>query len=619
MTEHATDYHPEKAEESVDTAATGAVVQVAIDAAKRFIGENADALSAIMGAGGVSIQIGQGWATDLTTGKVTVDPTFFIEHDYRPDWVNYGMMHEISAHLVPMIKEPGTVKERIAWVGDDDAKHLFLNILEDIAGNRRMHSLLPRQAEVAAEVYSEKQFPEVDYTSFPKHLQLMYKMIREEMIPNSQTIVEPEVDAALESLRRGKFGDIIKQSTARFKPRTHQELPRELQFRIWLDHIYPIFESLLEQDRQDPRFRSTSGEPGEPGENGESGGKPYDFGQYYDDYEQNRHPEPMSHEEAEKTLDKALEKEREAARQKKEDDPQKQAERKAGDRIQSEIGEHTLREYRAYRRELIALAAPIDEMRQFFSTLLDERVVSVRRLNKAGEEGAVLNPNTLAQTVADIRAGRPNPPAFLDYGRAEKERQAEGHFDCYLVVDNSGSMDGDRIQQARRASMVFLEGLSAFEREIRAREVQGGIQLDWDVRTSVHTFGEEATQVKPLSHTLSETQRLDVVGDLDASSGGTNDYLALRQIAESIRAEIAGNHSTRNRRRIVIVITDGDSSNPTALGAAVAELTALGVSVVAIGIQTTSVEEYYPVGRSIQDVKDLTKALSGLIESEIAR
>jgi hypothetical protein len=327
----------------------------------------------------------------------------------------------------------------------------------------------------------------------------------------------------------------------------------------------------------------------------------------------------MSHEEAEKTLDEALKKKREADRQKKEDDPQKQAERKAGDRIQSEIGDHTLREYMSYRRELIALAAPIDEMRQFFSTLLDERVVSVRRLNKAGEEGAVLNPNTLAQTVADIRAGRPNPPAFLDYGRAETERKAEGHFDCYLVVDNSGSMAGVRIRQARRAAVVFIEGLSAFEREIRAREAQGGIQLDWDVRTSVHTFGSEATQVKPLSHTLSETQRLDVVGGLNGSSGGTNDYLALRQIAESIRTEIASNPSTRSRRRIVTVITDGDSNDSTALGAAVAELTALGVSVVAIGIQTTSVETNYPVGRSIQDVKDLTKALSDLIESEIAR
>lgn len=622
MAESIPSYNPKMADEPIIEAADKAETtqgispqaQQAIDVAAKFIRENSTALTLIMGASGVDITIGEGWTTNLKTGKVTVDPTFFIGEEYNPDWVNYGMMHEISAHLVPMIVEPQSAKERLDWSGHDQSRHLFLNILEDIAGNKRMHSLLPRQGEVAAEVYSEKLIPEGDYITIPKHLQFLYKIIRQEMIPGSQTIVEPEVDAAIQSLRESELGDIISQATERFKTGTLEETPRQVQFKLWLEYIYPKFEELLEQDRNDERFKPKEGD-----ESGEGQGKGYDFGSYYEDYEQNRHPEPISHEEAEEILHEALGKQRQDAKDAKENTPQKQAEKRANQRIQAEIGNHTLRESSSYRRELSSLASSIDEMRQFFSTLLDERVVSVRRLNKAGEEGAVLNPNTIAQTVADIRAGKSNPPAFLDYGRTETERKAEGHFDYFLVVDNSGSMEGDRIIQARRATIVFLEGLASFEREIRAREQQGGVQLAWDVRTSVYTFGEDATEVKPLGHTLTEVHRLDAVGGLDASESTTRDYLALQQIAQSIRGEIAKDPSSRTRRRIITVVTDGASSNQGALASAIRELTALGASVVAIGIQTDVVRDSYLIARSIDDVTSLTKTLSDLIESEITR
>ena len=258
-------------------------------------------------------------------------------------------------------------------------------------------------------------------------------------------------------------------------------------------------------------------------------------------------------------------------------------------------------------------------MRNFFAGLLDERVTTVRRLNNPSDQGAVLNSAGLAQTFVDIKTGIKNPPqAFLEYSSSDKEREAEGHFDCFLAVDCSGSMDGDRTNEARKAAVVFLEGLSVFEREIRERERSGAVRVDWDVRSSVLVFGDTAETVKPLSSNLTEKQRLDTFTRISSGMGGTSDYLALEKIASEIEVEINSSPDKKNRRRIIMVLTDGESSDTSRLTTAIARLTRLDCSIVGIGIQTNAIG-IYPQGRSINDVKDLTSTLSGIIEREISR
>jgi uncharacterized protein YegL len=233
----------------------------------------------------------------------------------------------------------------------------------------------------------------------------------------------------------------------------------------------------------------------------------------------------------------------------------------------------------------------------------------------------VLNSETLAQTIVDIKSKIPSPPqAFLDYEKVEKERKAEGKFDCYLVVDCSGSMaEGQRRKEAQKATIVFLEGLAAFEREIRARERATGIQLDWDVRSSVSVFGSDSQVIKPLGRELTDKQRLDAFTAVNIDRGGTSDYLALEQIYDQILNEINTNPNTKNRRRIVMVITDGQSGDTTRLKGIVANLSNLGVTVVGIGIETPSINVGYPIGESIDDVRKLSETLSRILEKEIEK
>jgi len=613
--------------------------------AEKFITENAENLSLLMGVSGVSIEVGSGWATNLKTGIVTVDPSFFVEQGYKTPWVNYALLHEISAHLIGVIDEPEQTRERIDFVGHDRAKHIFINILEDISGNKRIHSLLPRQSDVASDIYSEKLFSEEDYsTSYPKHIQFLYKMIRDEMIPESQTIVEPEVDEALAGLRNKDGQDVIKISTARFKGNSYTELDKKTQFLLWTTFIFPQYQKLLELDKQDPRFDSKkqqsgdlndssqpveSGNPADEGESQESGdildsGETGQGGEeksgnsslddFYDDYETNRHPEPVSHEEMEEILNQSFEKKKQEKKTEKENSPEQRAQKN----LEERLGGHSIATLNKYRQELQRLHPEIKQMTDFFSSLLDERVIMRRKLTRSSPEGVILDPSNLAQTLVDLKSGIKNPPsAFLDYEKHEAMKEANGKFDCFLAVDCSGSMSGNRCTEARRAASIFLEGLSAFQRQIENREQQGSFDLDWDVRTSIYKFGSGAEEIKSLSNSLSEKERLDVFSSID-SGGGTEDYLALEQIYDRIATEISSNAEIKSRRRIVIVITDGESSDSERLSQSIDKLKKLNVSILAIGIETDSIG-IYPSGKSINDVKSLAETLSELLKKEISR
>ena len=602
--------------------------EVLIQRAREFIADDVDSYTELMGVSGITVAVGDGWATNIKTGAVTVDPSFFVEEGFRPEWCSYAIMHEVSAHLRELITHSEMSGMILAFTGKSKAKHLFHNIMSDIAGNKRIHHRLPAQADVAKQLYSEKLFAEDDYSALPRHLQLMYKIIRQEMIPESETVVLPEVDEAIARLRHfGDEGDIdLIEFSTRVNKSPTEEMKPEVKFKLWIDRIYPEFEKLLEQDIADPIYKQNNADNEGEGEGqGQGQGQKQGEGQgegeggfdeFYDDYERTKHASPISHDDLDDITKQVKDIKREAAATAAQNTPEARAKQALQDRIGAE---HTPRSYHNYINTIRAHNAEIDEMAEFFRSLIDERLKQTRTLNKPAPQGPVLNPNTLAQTYTDLKTGVPQPPqAFLEYGVREAEREAEGSYDCFLVVDDSGSMEGEKSKQARIAAMIFLEGLGAFERQIREQEVQQGIQLKWDVRSAVFTFGSTASEVKPIGPELTDKARLDVQKAISGGSGSTADYEALEAIRQQIEREIATNPSTKGRRRLVYVITDGESDNQAELGNTLKRLQELGVEVVGIGIVDGSVEAVYPKGsKTIADAKDLPQTLIDAMEASM--
>lgn len=627
-----------------ETATETAVSTEDLQKAEEFLRDVAPHLGRLFGMD-LRINIGPGWATDLKTGDVTADPRFFLERGYTPDMSVYATLHEVCAHLREVVTKPKLTDRVIEFGQRGRAQAIFQNVFSDIAGNNLIHAVLPRtMPKVAEQLYSEKLFPEVDYSNIPRHLQFLYKIIREEMIPDSQTAVRPEVDEAIQSLRdyQGK-GDLIKYSTSLAKS-NKEAMPPEERFRVWTNLIHPVYEKLIEQDKEDPvpnqqgessdqqgqsqgESQQSEGQEGEQsgeqdGSQSESGSESGEdqFESYYDDYTENRHPEPMSEEDHEKIHEQAKEKEqRESSDQspRSQDKSERERRRQATEAIDNQVRQesgHTLAEQRRYNNEIIKWQDAITEMRDVYKKVIQERIAQKRGLSRRTfDEGAILDPNRLAQTVIDINAGVEQPEAFRDYEEIRGNAKAIGKTDYVFVFDVSGSMAHEGKAEAASASAVIgLEGLSAMQRDIEQAELDNNMDLELDIRTAIYTLGERPRCLKPLSTSLGPKERLDTYAALqNPNEGSTLDYLSLEEV-EKLKAE-------NDRRQIVIVVSDGGSNDPGRARQAVDRLRGQDWLVYGVSIGSNEAERLYaPTAKRVDDPAKLPEEIYKFIEATIS-
>ena len=624
-----------------------------IEAARQALVAEVDYIPRLFGVD-VAMKVGTKWVTDVYPDgriEVSIDPGWFIKQGYSPEDAEYATMHEVAAHVREAMFEPELTKKVGEFAQQGKAQAIFHNILSDIAGNKFTHARFPRTEARGKHLYETKLFPDDTpplndplnqiprYQDLPRHIQFLYKIIREEMIPGSHTTVLSEVDEAIAALRdyQGTGQDVIAYSTSVAKPDGTPTKPEE-RFGLWMTAIYPEFERLLEIDKQDPNFQksndpsneqgdpsdqSQQGEPqqGEP-QQGEQDGKPDQPGQRgqntkpgdgqfkesYDDYWQNKHPEPLSHEDHEKL--------HEAAKKIAEDKKRKfDPDRKIREAFKNETG-HSMHELQTYNGELIARREEIEAIRElFFKRVIEPRVAVKRRLGRNPQtEGALLDPNRLAETVIDIAGGVEEPQAFLDYEHRRAATETVGNTDYYLVIDRSSSMgEGEKAKNAATSTLIFLEGLAGVQKDIEEAEAQYGIELDVAIRSSVYGFGDTSVNLKPLGAELNEKERLDSYqAAKQPLNEGTNDYLALQDIADEPRED-------EDRRRIIVVFSDGESNNVEQAGLAVRALRNSPNTVV-YGISIGSDEAvtlYAPDARRCDDPNDLPGTLEKLLQETL--
>ena len=285
----------------------------------------------------------------------------------------------------------------------------------------------------------------------------------------------------------------------------------------------------------------------------------------------------------------------------------------AADRRYREQTGHSLVERQRYDDEIQRFHKQITEMRTVFQSILNEVVASRRGLSRRShQDGDILDPNRLAQTVVDIKSSI-TPEAFQRYETVRGRAELNCKPDYFFVFDCSSSMGGAPAQAAASCAIIMLEGLAGMERDIRQLEEQQSIDLsDLSIRTSLYTFGTDATCHKPLSSNLNDKQRLDTYTAIAAANAGwTADYLALQEITTLPH--------DRDRQRIVVVVTDGASDNPDATQAAISQLRRDQNTVVyGVSIGSDTAEQLYaPNAKLINDPKDLPNVLQSFIETTI--
>jgi uncharacterized protein with von Willebrand factor type A (vWA) domain len=283
------------------------------------------------------------------------------------------------------------------------------------------------------------------------------------------------------------------------------------------------------------------------------------------------------------------------------------------EQTRQESGGHSLADRRRYQKEIEKWQEQIAQMRDVFKTVITERVAQRRGLSRRPQpEGAILDPDRIAQTVADIKSGVEHPDAFRAYESQRRNTEMPGKTDYVFLVDISGSMSSYGRSEAAAASIVIaLEGLAAMQRDIETAQSLHNIELDLDIRTAIYSFGDGFNQLKALSNNLNLKERLDTHQAIsNPNDGSTQDYLALQEIQ---RLEV-----NKERRQIVVVITDGQSDNTQAATKAIDALRASGWFVYGISIGTEdAVTLYAPTSQRIDDPAILPKTIKRFIEETI--
>lgn len=610
--------------------------QAALDKAASFLRDQIPALCQLTGMS-VNVAVGKGWATDPETGSFTIDPSFFTEKGYSADHCAFATLHELMAHVRDVKRDPVFSARQDAFVNSSknpqerQARQIFNNILTDIHGNKQIMNMLPAMSEVGADLYDNRLFPTerdsepVDYTKEPMHLQFLYKIIRQEMIPGSETPVRQEVDETIDQLRNFQGGqvDLISFLTdPGARDSNGKRLSGSDRFDYWLTQIWPKYESLIELDKQEAKnsqqqnsSQQTDSDTNkrQNSDSSQSSNSDNPFTDAYADYFDNKHPEPLSPEEHEK-IHKIIKKANQEKRHETMTPEQRERARQiaTGRRYREQTG-HSLREKEKYNSEVRRFRKQINQMRQVFRSILDEVVATRRGLSRrAHQDGDVLDPNRLAQTVADIRSGVA-PEAFQRYEAIRGRTELSCKTDYFFVFDCSGSMAGKSAQSAASCAVIMLEGLASMERDIRKLEKEQNIDLsDLSVRTALYTFDSSSVCHKPLGSSLNDKQRLDTYAAVSAAdAGGTADYLALQ--------EIAGLRRDHDRQRIIIVVTDGESNDRNAAYAAINRLRRDQNTVVyGVSIGSIAAEQLYaPNAKFIDDPKDLPNILQSFIETTI--
>src|SRR3989344_1945466 len=627
---------------------------------EEFFDKESEILGAYGLKGDVTLERGSnGWAFDFQNRKLIYDPSFFAERGYNMQETLFATTHELMAHCGELLRDPELILKEARRYSRKEQLHLLYNIFEDVLGNRRIVGELPFLEETRTKLYEEKLFPQTDYRENASHVQFAYGFIREMMVSGKPVELGPEARQALEKLRA--FGedqiDILDLVT------TPAIEPKD-RFQIMRNIVEPIYLELYQKDLEEEKKKGgkkNSGKGGEgsqanqppqegkggqadkkqePGkdkkkwwkrdkgkskeepEAGEESGKPTEgsgneaeeeakkkFQKEYQPYKDS-HPEPLKPEDEEQ-LKKKLE---------------SLAAKRGGmpslDRaiIEQWAKEHgvSAEDVLGYRKEYGEIATLVAELREVFKQIVSKRLKERWKMSpQLQTEGEVLDEETLAESYVESTAGG-KPHAFREITRVRKEQEGYGSLDMTLVNDLSGSMkQGSKLPMDRKSKALFLESLADFQKEIRDAEYESGVSLGLEVRTETRAFGDFGdAELKALSPDLSEKDRIAIWKRLHKGTGGTPDYLSLETIEKSLTPEYEEELRSKRKRKVVVVLSDGESQDAARVQRSCEKLRQKGIIVLGFGMTASGQavkETYKPDAEVIEDIRTLPKAMQKVI------
>lgn len=612
------------------------------------------------------------FAFNLETNTVYVNSMFYGKRNFSEEKTLFAICHELEhfSEKKAMLEEDGGEKrfeKYLERIKTSRAFALMDNCNGDIRENRAVIARTNAgMQEVEEKMYREDLFAETDFTQVPKHIQFCQAFLRENRILGEKCQVSADVRSALDQIANVKgLLDVM----------TNPETPMLMRLKLQEKYLWPKIQELLEKDIEDKKKKQQEEKEEGEGQNEENGQGENEEGQQQENGEdqaendqqagsgngekksskkkgENKSSESSNrengdekgdeeevdpdkifadeYEKAEKNFPEAVSTEEieTAFKQWKESHNEKNDSADGADEDYARkigVEKKDLQEYRKLVDSLERISNPqtnvgvFEDLRNIFSRIISKRIKKAQAPKYPVEDGdEIVDP---AQLVADVKAGNLKPKVWEDIEIKEKRGDRFGEVEITLVCDRSGSMqNGQRALEQRKCTVLVMEALKEFSELCEDEKIN--IDKPLNVKSEVYGFGagEDKTPMKKMSTELGEAERIKIFKDLHHLPGSTTDFNCLEAILNGIDDDVKNKIKEGELKKIIIILTDGESDNPARVRAILQMLRSAGVIAVGVGITKDGqavLSSYAPNAQVVEDVSRLPVVVGDLLKEHL--
>lgn len=275
-----------------------------------------------------------------------------------------------------------------------------------------------------------------------------------------------------------------------------------------------------------------------------------------------------------------------------------------------------------------------EEMREFWKKLIGsaKKEVNVERnrqvKGKINVDDLIYNYPEFVE--AEQKGNYKNLKIFNKNFLESQNKKLPEKIEISFLIDNSGSMNKEKIEATRKTLAVTLLSIQDFNKYLQIEA--GKTNQKIEVLTETWFFGRDHYKIKNFEDKkdLEESKIISSLVKINAEDGTTDDAACLREIYKNISPGQKQRIKNKKEYKIIFEITDGASTFPGATREIVKELIDENIEIYAIQIgkiSSTDTKTFnyiwndkfkYPRGIILgEDIQKLTKELLKLVKKNL--
>lgn len=591
------------------------------------------------------------FAFDLNNNTIYLTDKFYKLLGYADEGTSFATHHEIEhfREKLALLQEEGGAEVFAAYLRKLDEKvspHAeAFSVMDNCISDVRQNSSVVERTHagfdaVEKKLYTDVQFPEVDFTEGkskqPLHIQLPYAILNEYR-SGRKCIVDERVRKIIDDLQHtphpdGGTRDIFAMMT---NP-DPKIVPMSIRLRLQDAYVWPRVLELLEEDMKEEEKRQKAKKDSESTdskseENESPEGKKSDA-KSQDGTGNTKKPKPSevfkdAYAEAKKRVPNAMpvEAQKEALKKWVEENgsPEKMENKALAERLG--VKQEDVKKYKDIARTLNQInpetqESVIDDLEKVIRRIISSRLKEKQVPRYPVEDGDELL--DAGQWLADTNAGNFQPKVWGDTEIKLKKAKKFGEVEFTLICDRSGSMEGQKLREQQKSLVLFMEALKRFNDVLDDEEVS--MEKPLVIKSEVYTFQADKNDgipVKKMGKGLSEKERIESCAKVGSAPGNsTSDYVPLESIQRGLTDETRSHIEAGELKKIVIVFTDGDSSDASRVETVCKSLQAQGVMVIGVGITEegrSALVTYAPNAQLAEKAEDLPRILGDILKGTL--